>query len=89
MAAVRYLVHDVNKSVHFYTEVLGFTLKQQFGPAMAIVASGELTLWLGVRPRPQLSLCQTDADPSRGDGIVSYLKSTISVNRAFSTRDLA
>lgn len=45
MAAVRYLVKDVSESIRFY-ETFGFELKQQFGPAMAIVAKGDLTLWL-------------------------------------------
>lgn len=50
MASVRYLVNDVEKSIQFYSELLGFELKQQFGPAMAIVAKGDLTLWLAGPP---------------------------------------
>ena len=46
MASVRYLVHDVDAAVAFYTGHLGFELKQQFGPAMAILGRGDLTLWL-------------------------------------------
>ena len=46
MAAVRYLVKDVQKSIQFYTESLSFKLEQQFGPAMAIVSKGDFTLWL-------------------------------------------
>ncbi len=46
MASVRYLVHDVDAAVAFYTGHLGFALKQQFGPAMAILTRGDLTLWL-------------------------------------------
>jgi catechol 2,3-dioxygenase-like lactoylglutathione lyase family enzyme len=46
MAEVRYIVADVEKSIAFYTGQLGFTLVQQFGAAMAIVARGDLTLWL-------------------------------------------
>lgn len=46
MASVRYIVNDVSASVAFYTGSLGFTLQQQFGPAMAIVSRGDLTLWL-------------------------------------------
>jgi predicted enzyme related to lactoylglutathione lyase len=45
MATVRYLVHDVGAAVAFYTR-LGFALRQQFGPAMAIMAHEDLTLWL-------------------------------------------
>jgi len=48
MASVRYLVHDVDQAVAFYTG-LGFTLRQQFGPAMAILARDDLTLWLAGR----------------------------------------
>ena len=46
MAALRYFVNDVEQSVAFYTGALGFTLKQQFGTAIAILERGDLTLWL-------------------------------------------
>lgn len=46
MASFRYLVSDVDAAVGFYTQRLGFTLEEQFGPAMAIVARGDLELWL-------------------------------------------
>jgi catechol 2,3-dioxygenase-like lactoylglutathione lyase family enzyme len=46
MVEVRYLVHDVNIAVAFYCDQLGFTLQQQYGPAMAIVTRGDLSLWL-------------------------------------------
>jgi len=46
MITVRYLVTSVPKAVSFYVDVLGFSLKQQFGPAMAMVCRDELTLWL-------------------------------------------
>jgi len=46
MATVRYLVTDVSEAIAFYREALGFEVKQQFGPAMAILARGDLTLWL-------------------------------------------
>jgi catechol 2,3-dioxygenase-like lactoylglutathione lyase family enzyme len=50
MAAVRYLVADVDAAISFYTENLGFALRRQFGPAMAIVERGDLTLWLAGPP---------------------------------------
>jgi predicted enzyme related to lactoylglutathione lyase len=50
MATVRYLVADVGAAVSFYTEKLGFTLRQQFGPAMAILERGDLKLWLAGPP---------------------------------------
>ncbi len=46
MASIRYLVHDVPAAIAFYTGHLGFALRQQFGPAMAILAKDDLTLWL-------------------------------------------
>lgn len=46
MATVRYLVHDVDACVAFYTTHLGFVLEQQYGPAMAILKRDDLTLWL-------------------------------------------
>ncbi|HEU4428289.1 MAG TPA: VOC family protein [Myxococcota bacterium] len=58
MTSVRYLVRDVDAAVAFYTQRLGFTLQQQFGPAMAIVRREDLTLWLAgpaasaARPMP-------------------------------------
>jgi catechol 2,3-dioxygenase-like lactoylglutathione lyase family enzyme len=46
MISIRYLVNDVPESIAFYTKALGFELKQQFGPAMAILNKGGFTLWL-------------------------------------------
>jgi catechol 2,3-dioxygenase-like lactoylglutathione lyase family enzyme len=46
MATIRYLVVDVDRSVAFYTGLLGFQLEQQMGPAFARVSRGDLTLWL-------------------------------------------
>lgn len=46
--AVRYRVKDVDKSVEFYTNHLGFQVEQQIGAgaAFASVSNGNLTLWL-------------------------------------------
>ena len=58
MATVRYIVSDVDAAVAFYTNVLEFELVEQFGPAIAMVRRGELTLWLAgpvssaARPMP-------------------------------------
>jgi catechol 2,3-dioxygenase-like lactoylglutathione lyase family enzyme len=46
MAQVRYFVTDVAASVQFYVDALGFSVVQQFGPAMAIIQRDDLTLWL-------------------------------------------
>jgi predicted enzyme related to lactoylglutathione lyase len=39
------MVNDVHSAVKFYSEALGFELKQEFGP-MAILAKDDLTLWV-------------------------------------------
>jgi catechol 2,3-dioxygenase-like lactoylglutathione lyase family enzyme len=58
MAVVRYLVHDVEAAIIFYTDRLGFPLEQQMGPAFAIVTRDDLSLWLSgpqssaARPMP-------------------------------------
>ncbi len=58
MAAVRYLVDDVDKAVTFYTGQLGFTVVEAFGSAFAAVGHGDLILWLSgpktsaARPMP-------------------------------------
>jgi catechol 2,3-dioxygenase-like lactoylglutathione lyase family enzyme len=45
MAIVRYLVKDVDTSLPFY-EALGFTVVERWGPPFAILARGDLSLWL-------------------------------------------
>lgn len=58
MATVRYFVTDVDKAVAFYSKQLDFSVQQQFGPNMAILRQGDLTLWLAgpnasaARPMP-------------------------------------
>src|SRR6186997_2515587 len=55
---IRYQVKDVARSTAFYTEHLGFTLKQQQLPAFANVALGDAQILLsgpgasGSRPMP-------------------------------------
>ena len=46
MAQVRYIVDDVEDAVAFYVSKLGFKLEQQYGPAIAILVRGDLTLWV-------------------------------------------
>jgi len=45
MATVRYLVKDVDTSLPFY-EALGFTVTERWGPPFAMLARGDLHLWL-------------------------------------------
>ncbi len=46
MANIRYMVNDVDKSVEFYTQMLGFALDERWGPAFAIVSNTDLKLWI-------------------------------------------
>ena len=50
MASMRYIVRDVDAAIAFFTGLLGFALQQQYGPAMAIITRGDLTLWLAGPP---------------------------------------
>jgi glyoxylase I family protein len=58
MAAVRYLVKDVERSIAFYTGHLGFRLDHNAAPAFASVSKADLILRLsgpgssGARPMP-------------------------------------
>ena len=58
MGTVRYIVSDVDRAVAFYTQLLGFALQQQMGPAFARIVRGDLTVWLAgpassaARPMP-------------------------------------
>lgn len=46
MATVRYLVKDVEQSITFYVDLLGFELEERMGPPFAVVKFGDLKLWL-------------------------------------------
>lgn len=62
MAQFRYLVNDVQQSIEFFSSFFGFTLVQQFGPAMAIVRKDDLDLWLA---GPMSSAAKPMPDGSR------------------------
>jgi len=46
VAAIRYLVNDVDVALAFYVDTLGFELVEQWGRPFAMVKRGDLTLWL-------------------------------------------
>ena len=46
MAHVRYMVDDVQASIDFYTEHLGFKVRTKYAPAFADVTRGKLRLLL-------------------------------------------
>ena len=58
MATIRYLVHDLDASIQFYTSHLGFHLVEKMGSAFALIARDDLNLWLSgpqtsaARPMP-------------------------------------
>ena len=44
--SVRYIVHDVDAAISFYTDLLGFTVDTHPGPGFASLSSGDLRLLL-------------------------------------------
>lgn len=66
MATARYLVHDVAAAVAFYTEALGFEVRQRFGPAMAIVVRGDQDLWLAGPSSSAGKALENGAQPAPG-----------------------
>lgn len=62
MATFRYMVHEVDVAIEFYTQHLGFTLDEQMGSAFAIVSKDDLELWLS---GPQTSAAHPMPDGSK------------------------
>jgi len=60
VAVVRYLVHDVDAALPFY-RALGFELTERWGPPFAMLALGDLTIWLS---GPGTSAARTLSDGS-------------------------
>lgn len=90
-AVVRYQVRDIEGSLAFYTQQLGFKVVQRFGPVLAIIARGALHLILsgpessGSRPLPD----GRKQEPGGWNRIVLYVESidaTIASLRAARTR---
>lgn len=79
-AVVRYQVEDLDRSVAFYTEMVGFHLTQRAGP-VAIVSRGDLHLLLGgpdssgSRPMPD----GRRQEPGGWNRIVLYVESVDSI----------
>ena len=59
MATVRYMVNDVERAITFYVGHLGFEVKEKWGPAFAMIAKDDLTIWLS---GPQTSAAQPMPD---------------------------
>lgn len=49
---VRYIVHDVDAAIRFYTERLGFSVTMRPGPGFAVVSRGDLRLLLSATGGP-------------------------------------
>ena len=58
MANIRYFVSDIEEAIAFYTQKLGFSLVENFGP-FAIVSKEDLRLWLS-DPRTSAARPMTD-----------------------------
>ena len=68
MANIRYFVSDIEEAIDFYTQKLGFSLEQNFGP-FAVVTKEDLRLWLS-DPRTSAAQPMTDGRiPEPGAGI--------------------
>ena len=73
MARVRFIVDDVEEAVAFYTSNLGFEIKQNFAPAIAILVHGDLTLLVS-GPKASASKPMLDGTtPSPGGGWNRFL----------------
>ena len=66
MATFRLIVRDVSAAADFYTRHFGFKVRQQFGPAMAILDDDGLTLWLAGRTASASRLMPDGAVPEPG-----------------------
>jgi catechol 2,3-dioxygenase-like lactoylglutathione lyase family enzyme len=84
MASVRYIVRDVAASVDFYVGKLGFEAVQVFGPAMAIVRRGDLTLWLA-GPAASASRPMPDGRQPEPGGWNRIVVETTDIERLVST----
>ena len=76
---VRYIVHDVEQAVEFYTSLLGFDVKMNPAPGFAALEREGLTLLLNRRaPEGQARRCQEVTLRNREVGTASSWRSRIS-----------
>jgi len=66
MAQFRYIVEDVDASVAFYRDLLGFDLVEQYGPAMANLRRDDLDLWVAGPMASASKLMPDGAQPAPG-----------------------
>src|SRR5690349_22015196 len=76
---VRYIVHDVDRAIEFYTTNLGFKLEMHPAPPFAMLSRGDLRLVLSA-PNPMGGGGQPMPDGTKpepgGAGCISDRKST-------------
>ena len=84
---VRYIVDDVDESVAFYTELLGFEVLTNFAPAFADVKRGNLVCCCPDRRARQAVRWPTGRRPAREAGTGSTSSSTTSTPRSHDSRD--
>jgi catechol 2,3-dioxygenase-like lactoylglutathione lyase family enzyme len=65
--SVRYIVDDVQESVEFYTDLLGFHVLNNFAPAFADVGRGHLRLLLS-GPQSSAGRAMADGEQPRPGG---------------------
>jgi catechol 2,3-dioxygenase-like lactoylglutathione lyase family enzyme len=81
---VRYIVHDVDAAIVFYTKQLGFSLEMHPAPPFAMLSRGDLRLVLSA-PNPMGGGGQSMPDgtkPEPAVGIDSPSRSTILLPRS-------
>lgn len=66
MARFCYIVDDVDAAVAFYADQLGFTLVEQYGPAMAVLRKDGLDLWVAGPPASASKPMPDGAQPAPG-----------------------
>lgn len=66
MATIRYLVDDIDAALPFYA-ALGFSMAERWGPPFAMLARGDLTLWLS-GPGSSASRALADGSTPRPGG---------------------
>lgn len=67
MAAIRYMVSDVDAALEFYTGALGFALVERWGPPFAIIQRDDLEIWLS-GPGTSASLPMPDGTMPQSGG---------------------
>lgn len=63
---IRLIVQDVDASIAFYRDLLGFVLVRQYGPAMAVLTGNKDELWLAGPPSSAARVMPDGRKPQPG-----------------------